>query len=386
MNIENFIEAQYRELTPDLNFEFIDLYNGVKHQKLKEVLSTLHFLLIASFRTMNERLPTGDNTAHFWADPSRSLIRAIDIAVSLQRSLKQSAYAFSIETYYDHIMSESRKFLRTSGGSIIPENTAAVDLYYTIPIFILQNTIVIDNTPEKGNYELKQIGEGSYANVFKYRDEFYQIWFVVKRAKKDLNPKEMERFRREFDQMHGFRSPYIVDVYCYNDVKNEYIMEFMDCTLDQYITANNSKLSISNRKGLASQVLRAFQYIHSKGLLHRDISPKNILLKLYDDVPVVKVSDFGLVKIPDSKLTTFNTEFKGFFNDPALVLEGFDTYNMAHETYALTRLVFFIMTGRTNTDRVDDAKLKLFVEKGLSSNKGIRFKSIEELTDAFKLL
>ena len=47
---------------------------------------------------------------------------------------------------------------------------------------------------------------------------------------------------------------------------------------------------------------------------------KNILIKEYDDTLVVKLSDFGLVKIPDSTLTTVNTEFKGYFNDPALVV------------------------------------------------------------------
>ncbi|XQF94187.1 protein kinase domain-containing protein (plasmid) [Pseudoalteromonas espejiana] len=51
--------------------------------------------------------------------------------------------------------------------------------------------------------------------------------------------------------------------------------------------------------------------------MHRDISPKNILLKEYDDVAVVKIADFGLVKIVDSELTSENTDFKGYYNDQA---------------------------------------------------------------------
>jgi serine/threonine-protein kinase len=141
---------------------------------------------------------------------------------------------------------------------------------------------------------------------------------------------------------------------------------------------------ISQRKGLANQIIRAFQYIHAKGLLHRDVSPKNILLKLYDDVPVVKVADFGLVKIPDSSLTTVNTEFKGYFNDPALVVDGFHSYSVLHETYALTRLLYFIMTGKTNTEKIKDSNLKMFVEKGLSSDKKQRFQTVLELTGEFK--
>jgi len=51
---------------------------------------------------------------------------------------------------------------------------------------------------------LKFIGEGSYANVYKYKDPFYKNFFVVKRAKDNLNAKEIERFQREFNAMKGW--------------------------------------------------------------------------------------------------------------------------------------------------------------------------------------
>lgn len=244
-------------------------------------------------------------------------------------------------------------------------------------------TIPENNFP---TYELKLIGEGSYAQVFKYKDDFYDCHFVVKRAKKDLSEKELVRFKREFEQMKSLHSPYIVEVYSYNDVTNEYIMEYMDCTLDKYISENNGKLSFSQRKSIGSQILKAFKYIHSKDLLHRDICPKNILLKLFDDVRVVKLSDFGLVKIPNTDLTSINTEYKGYFNDPELRLEGFNTYCIIHETYAITRLLYFVMTGRTNTEKIANASLKSFVNKGLSTDKKKRFQDIDDLISAFNQL
>ncbi|MDO0826009.1 protein kinase family protein [Desulfosporosinus nitroreducens] len=386
MNIDNYIETQYRELQPNINMEYEDLYYGIDQFKLKEILTTLHYIFLSSYKVMNERLPTADYTAHFWAEPSRNLIKAIEIATGLQRTLKNSKFAFNFDPYYADLIKKSQGFLSSSGGSVIPEHMDKVELYYTMPIFIMQNSVIVDSVSDKKTYELKFIGEGSYADVFKYKDGFYQKWFVLKRAKKQLNNKELARFKREFEQMYEFNSPYIVEVYCYNDSENSYIMEFMDCTLDKYIKSNNSRLTVSLRKSLANQVLRAFQYIHSKGLLHRDISPKNILLKLYDDVPVIKVSDFGLVKIPDSTLTTVNTEFKGYFNDPALVVEGFDSYTLLHETYALTRLLYFVMTGKTNTEKVNDYNLKIFIEKGLSSDKKQRFQTVMEIVGEFKKL
>lgn len=385
MNIENYIESQYRELVEKgLNVEFSDLYNSFENVKLREVLTTLHYYFITLFRTMNERLPTGENGAHFWADPSRELISIIEITIGLYNTLKNSKYAFNIDDYYYELIKKCRNFLSSSGGSELPANMQKIDLYYIQPIFKKSQSISVKNKSINMVYDLKQIGEGSYANVYKYRDTFYNRTFVIKRAKKDLTEKEILRFKREYEEMQEFSSPYILEVYRYSESNNEYIMEYMDYTLDSYISRNNSKLTIAQRKEIAQQVLRAFDYIHSKKRLHRDISPKNILIKEYEDVPVIKIADFGLVKIPESKLTTVGTEFKGYFNDPSLVVEGFDTYNILHETYALTRIIYYIMTGRTNIEKITNSKLKIFIEKGLNVDKTKRFKNVFEMMQAFR--
>ena len=388
MNIENYIESQYRELLScsQINAEYSDLYKSFRNQKLREILMTLHHDLVGLFRTMNERLPTGEHEAHFWAEPSRDLIKRIEIIFSLVSSLKETPLAFQIDPYYLDLLTRCRDFLSSSGGSSLPPNMAKVELYYTLPIFLPLSSITISHKQQDFTFDLKLIGNGSYANVYKYKDTFYNRPFILKRAKKELTDKEIARFKREFDVMNDLSSPYILEVYCYNPDKNEYIMEYMDYTLDGYIAAHNSTLTIIQRKGIAQQILRAFDYLHSKGHLHRDISPKNILIKEYDDTLVVKLSDFGLVKIPDSTLTTVNTEFKGYFNDPALVVEGFNTYGIVHETYALTRVIYFVMTGKTNTEKITNQNLRAFVEKGLNPDKIKRFQNIRDMISAFKTI
>ena len=81
MNVENCIEAQYRELMEcsEPNAEYADLYKAFTHPHLREILTTLHHDLILLFKRMNDRLPTGECEAHFWADESRELIRRLDI-------------------------------------------------------------------------------------------------------------------------------------------------------------------------------------------------------------------------------------------------------------------------------------------------------------------
>ena len=273
---------------------------------------------------------------------------------------------------------EFKKVNKIKGVDFSKKIKAIIDKYNE-----RSNTVKIEHPNNNSINNLIPLGEGSYALTYKYYDDFYNRDFVVKRAKKNLSEKELKRFKQEFEIMKSLNSPYIVDVYSYNDDNNSYIMEYMDFTLDKFIRLNNDKISSGVRKSIILQLLKACKYLHEKGYLHRDLSPSNVLIKTYDDVLVVKIADFGLAKNPTNELTTVNTEFKGYFNDPNLKLEGFNNYAMPHEIYALTMLIYFISTGKTNTSQIDNVKLKRFVQKGLG-DKANRYKSVDELCEAFK--
>lgn len=212
---------------------------------------------------------------------------------------------------------------------------------------------------------------------------FIRKKFIVKVAKNDLTNEELERFEKEFYITKDLNSPYIIEVYSFDSEKKEYYMEYMDTTLYDYIRKYNTKLLDTTRYTIVNQILHAFNYIHSKNIFHRDISPKNILIKNYDNTVVAKVSDFGLVKIPDSSLTKFNTEIKGYFNDlSSLKLEGFNNYNMHHEIYALSYLIFFICTGKENIAGYS-GKYEELIKIGMAVDKLSRPKNVIELKKIF---
>lgn len=386
MLTKNHIESQYRIFKDALSLEYTELYQNVENEKLRAILSTIHADMVGTFGTMNERLPTGEHPDHFWADPSRVLIKAITSAESLQRALKNTQYAFKIDEYYASVITQCKNFLNRSGGSTIPPHMEKIELYYTLPVFIPLNSLTVNNPIASNRYNLNLIGEGSYAHVYKYKDDFYQRYFVLKRAKKDLNDKEIERFAREFHTMSQLASPYIVDVYNYNTSNNEYVMEYMDSSLSNYIEKHNSKLNGNARQNIGRQALKAFAYLHSKNILHRDISLTNVLIKEYEHTLVVKLSDFGLVKLPESNLTSDNTDFKGSLNDPSLKHEGFDNYGIPHEIYALTLLLCFILTGKTNTQKIKNVHIRNFALIGTNPDKNKRFASIDEVMQAFNNL
>ncbi|EGQ0232480.1 protein kinase family protein, partial [Campylobacter jejuni] len=347
---------------------------------LKLVLSTLHNNIIECFKKMNSRLPSTENSNnHYWADDSRKLKFNIELALYLQKEFKDSELSFWIDEYYYNVFKQCLNFLKSSEGSEIPLGMQKITIYEAIPIFVKLNSI--SNPEVNKNYSLDLIGDGSYAKVYKYYDEFYKHYFALKKLNKKVNDKEIQRFIKEFNIMKQINNPYILKVYSLDENKKEYIMEYVDFTLKEYIHKNNSKLSSDERISLGIQIIKGIKTLWNKNILHRDISLKNILIKQYDDIVVIKISDFGLVKELNSELTSENTEIKGSLNEISrLQKKGFNNYDKSDEIYALSRVLYFIATGRTN---LINTKCD-FLEKGINDNVKNRYNNLDDLMRDFK--
>lgn len=324
---------------------------------------------------------------HYNAHESRELIDLINQIRVIQATLKEenSEFYFEIDSYYEEILETCMQFLSEIGGSSIPEDFPKINIIEHKPIFTLVNSTMVESPFNmKSAVRIRLIGEGSYAKVFKYRDPYYNCDFAIKRANEDLRPDELERFRNEYNVLKTLNSPFIIKAYHYNEEKNEYTMELADQTLEKFISRNNGSIPFHTRRALVIQLLNAFEYIHSKGILHRDISYQNIIIKQYDDGSSwVKVTDFGLVKRPESKLTRQGTEIKGVINDYSdLRKVGFENYEIRHETYALAQVIYFILTGRKGEfTREKNTELKKFILKAVSANKEERFTSVKEMRE-----
>ncbi|EKI9297646.1 protein kinase family protein, partial [Campylobacter jejuni] len=376
----NHLINAYKDLESSLSQAYTDLYFCFENGKLKLVLSTLHNNIIECFKKMNSRLPSTENSNnHYWADDSRKLKFNIELALYLQKEFKDSELSFWIDEYYYNVFKQCLNFLKSSEGSEIPLGMQKITIYEAIPIFVKLNSI--SNPEVNKNYSLDLIGDGSYAKVYKYYDEFYKHYFALKKLNKKVNDKEIQRFIKEFNIMKQINNPYILKVYSLDENKKEYIMEYVDFTLKEYIHKNNSKLSSDERISLGIQIIKGIKTLWNKNILHRDISLKNILIKQYDDIVVIKISDFGLVKELNSELTSENTEMKGSLNEISrLQKKGFNNYDKSDEIYALSRVLYFIATGRTN---LINTKCD-FLEKGINDNVKNRYNNLDDLMRDFK--
>lgn len=378
-----WLQNRINKYETNMGQEYIGFYNDDYDEILSEMLAIFHKNLNTLFEYMNYRL----GNRHYTADASRELIGLIENIEKFRGVAKKFNIAVCIDDYYQDVINKCNEFLSPSGGSAIPEDFKRISIIDYDPIFKIKTDEYIEITDKNKKYKIKYIGEGSYAKVFKYKDKEYNKTFVIKRANKNMREDELERFKLEFKSMKNLNSPYIVEVYRIDEKNMEYLMEYMDETLEQYIDKNNTKLNMNSRVMFVRQILRAFKYIHSKGVLHRDISTKNILVKKYEDTVVLKVSDFGLVKVPNSELTRKGTEIKGSLNDhKSLEILGFENFRIEHETYAITKLIYFIMTGKETLEKYNKTKYNEFVSKGISEKLDNRYKSIEEIELAFNIL
>ncbi len=383
MDIDYFLRTKYEENQVEGVLRTEELYKNISNTYLKHLFAVMHQSIngLLSFMQAKKK-----NNGHYNAFESRELLKMIKLYEDMEYVLKPTHLAFRLDEKYVEMLKFCKDFLQESGGSAIPNDLPEFKAIEYEPIFFMTEIISVPSITKDYNFTLRMIGEGSYAKVFRYRDEFYNKYFVLKRAKNDLDDKELERFKREFDVMNELKSPYVLEVYRYDDKKNEYYMEYADETLKKFIERNNSTLTIKRRRGIAMQIFRGFSYIHSKGYLHRDISFTNVLLQHYEnDLTIVKISDFGLVKMEKSDLTSFGSEIKGSLNDSNLQIVGFGNYNMEYETFALTRLIYYVMTGRYNLENIKNQKVKDFVLKGISSNLDERYHSVAEMQQAFEI-
>lgn len=168
---------------------------------------------------------------------------------------------------------------------------------------------ILDN-----RYEiLELIGVGGMAKVYKARCHRLNRLVAVKILRDDLS--QDSDFRRRFqDESHAvamLSHPNIMAVY---DVSRsselEYIvMELIDgISLKQYMQKKGNKLNWREALHFITQIVKALGHAHSRGIIHRDIKPHNVMV-LRDGS--VKVTDFGIARLISAGHSTLTQETLG---------------------------------------------------------------------------
>lgn len=152
-------------------------------------------------------------------------------------------------------------------------------------------------------YEIVEvIGAGGMAVVYKAIDQRLNRFVAVKILRDELARDEefRARFQIEAQAVAMLSHPNIVSVYDVSHTAGvEYIvMELIEgVTLMQYMQKKGA-LSWKEAAHFSTQIAKALEHAHSKGIVHRDIKPQNIMI-LRDGT--IKVADFGIAALESAQ-------------------------------------------------------------------------------------
>jgi len=323
-------------------------------------------------------------SGHFNAENSRTLLGLIDELAELKRVMELAGKSLTLSPEYQRVLDEAKEWLEDSGGSPIPEGFTPVLVEKYDAVFGLADAAL--ELADHSKVTLTVVGEGSYAIVHKFVDPNYGITFARKKLKRNADARDLQRFRREYEIMHGLDFPYILKVYRYDEAENAYTMEFCESTLEAYVKRRNNQrgFDFSVRRRIALQFLYGLNYLHKKDICHRDLSLKNILLRVFSDGAVtVKLSDFGLAKPSESDFTKTETEIRGTFVDPAL--NRFKDFEPVNDIYVVGFVLSYIFKGVRHLIP-DFTPLGEIIQKCSHSDPTRRYQTVLQIIEAVENL
>ncbi|TYI83566.1 hypothetical protein E1A91_D05G302000v1 [Gossypium mustelinum] len=145
------------------------------------------------------------------------------------------------------------------------------------------------------------LGQGNFAKVYYAREIKTSQSVAVKVIDKEkvLKVGMMDQTKREISVMSLVKHPNILELYEVMASKNKiyFVMEYAKGG-ELFKKVSKGKLREDTARKYFQQLISAVDFCHSRGVYHRDLKPENLLL---DENGILKVSDFGLSALAESK-------------------------------------------------------------------------------------
>ena len=280
----------------------------------------------------------------------------------------------------------------------------------------LQDRYLVGRALGQGGFGITYLGWNRYLDKKVAIKEYYPSAFVDRNATHDTTvvcrTEQMEgfftenrkRFLREAKTLAKLEEvPQIVSILDFFEANHTayIVMEYLQGSdLRDYIQKQGGRLSPTQTLNIMRPVMAALVKVHEAGLVHRDISPDNIMLQ-YDGS--VKLMDFGAVRsvnnaAVDKELTQATQAIVKHGFAPIEQYSARGSIGPWSDEYALCATMYYCMTGRVPmnaTDRIEEeseinwdeiqgltAQQKEILRKGTAIRAKDRYHDIRQLMDA----
>lgn len=197
-------------------------------------------------------------------------------------------------------------------------------------------------------YELiEKIGEGGMAEVYRAKCHKLNRFDAVKILKKEFSNDTdlVEKFKKEATAVANLSDNNIVNIFdvgSQEDV-NYIVMEYVKGKTLKQIIRESGRIGYEKAIDIAMQIAKALDCAHRNNIIHRDVKPQNILVT---EDGIVKVTDFGIAKSPDSATITNSKRILGsahYFSPE----QAKGTYvDFRTDIYSLGIVLYEMVTGR----------------------------------------
>jgi serine/threonine protein kinase len=201
----------------------------------------------------------------------------------------------------------------------------------------------------RGYENVRLLGSGGFGEVILARHLALERLVAIKYLRTTAlgDPDALQRFKREARVLAGIEDPCVVRVHDvrFSDAEPSIVMEYVPGEpLDELI--EQQVLTVSEQLTILSDVARALEVAHSKGIAHRDVKPANVFVLPNGRA---KLGDFGLARIATDQ-SIFRTATEGIGGTPAYlppeVALGTIEPGPSADTYSFAVMAYEMLTGR----------------------------------------
>jgi eukaryotic-like serine/threonine-protein kinase len=228
---------------------------------------------------------------------------------------------------------------------------------------------------ELGSYELVELlGRGGMGEVWRARHRLLARDAAIKLIRPELlgaadaaeTHGVFSRFEREAQATAALSSPHTIRVFDFGATADQtfyYVMELLEGRDLQSLVREFGPVPAGRALFLLRQICRSLAEAHTRGLIHRDVTPSNVYVcRMGLDYDFVKVLDFGLVKfntrsarLEDPARTIHTTAGTPAFMAPEIVF-GLEIDQRA-DVYAIGCIAYFLLTGQAVFDATNTREL-----------------------------